>query len=775
MASRSLGTLTLDLVAKTGGYVAGLSKAERESEKWRRKTKQQISDVSKTFAALGAGAAAGLLAVTKNTIDSAREIQNLSRVANTSAEDFQRITFASEKFGVSQEKTADILKDVSDKVGDFLQTGGGPLADFFENIAPRVGVTADQFRNLSGPDALGLYVKSLEDANVSQNEMTFFMEAIASDATLLLPLLKNNGAELSRLSDQADRFGVVLSDIDIQRLEDVRKKIDETKGIFRGLANEVAIGALPVVEEFAELLSDEQTIQAARALGQAVTTAFKFAAEAIRDTINVTRFLAEEAAAIRVGIAPDDIVRLEDEAEKIRGILEGGLLAFGEKIRFFGPDGIVAFESDEELRAELAKIEGAIDAYYNRPANKPTVPVKVETEDDQSAGGQGGGLIPPSAAATRYLEQLKQQVALLGKSSIETELYKLKLEGANAEQLNLARSLLGTVDAFERQQDASKQAREELTRVNGEALAIQASLRTEEEAIEESYQRRREIILKNTEVTGKAQAELLARLEEDRKTALENTSTNRDQRAQLEALERDVASIADAMRSEEQVIEDSYAKRRETILAYEAETGQLQTELLAQIAEDRQEQLEELEGKRRLVALQNQELLFSGIADLARQFAGEESGIFKAAFAIEKAAAVARAIVAIQTGIAQAAAQPFPANLAAIATVTSATAGIVSTIQSTNIQGQAHDGLMSVPKTGTYLLEKGERVTTERTSAKLDQTLQQVQRGGGDQPINLRINNAFSTQAIGDYMSGAEGDRIIDNFVDRNRTKFQRI
>lgn len=36
MASRSLGTLTLDVVAQVGGFVSGMDKAERASEKWRK-------------------------------------------------------------------------------------------------------------------------------------------------------------------------------------------------------------------------------------------------------------------------------------------------------------------------------------------------------------------------------------------------------------------------------------------------------------------------------------------------------------------------------------------------------------------------------------------------------------------------------------------------------------------------------------------------------------------------------------------------------------------
>ena len=41
----------------------------------------------------------------------------------------------------------------------------------------------------------------------------------------------------------------------------------------------------------------------------------------------------------------------------------------------------------------------------------------------------------------------------------------------------------------------------------------------------------------------------------------------------------------------------------------------------------------------------------------------------------------------------------------------------------------AHDGIDSVPQTGTWLLEKGERVMTAQTSAKLDSKLNDM--GGG--------------------------------------------
>jgi hypothetical protein len=168
----------------------GLLKAEKHVSVFRRSMAKAGAVLSSFGPAIGG---LGFAAMTRHVIDSANEISNLSKIAGENVEDFQRMSHASRTVGISQEKLADILKDVNDKVGDFMQTGAGPMKDFFEQVAPKVGVTAEQFKNLSGSDALQLYVDSLEKANLSQSDMTFYMEAIASDATALIPLLKENG------------------------------------------------------------------------------------------------------------------------------------------------------------------------------------------------------------------------------------------------------------------------------------------------------------------------------------------------------------------------------------------------------------------------------------------------------------------------------------------------------------------------------------------------------------------------------------------------------
>ncbi|WP_426123990.1 tape measure protein [Pseudomonas sp. PSPC2-3] len=73
-----------------------------------------------------------------------------------------------------------------------------------------------------------------------------------------------------------------------------------------------------------------------------------------------------------------------------------------------------------------------------------------------------------------------------------------------------------------------------------------------------------------------------------------------------------------------------------------------------------------------------------------------------------------------------------PAAMAAALTVTGP---LASAVGMTALAGMAHDGIDSVPEDGSWFLQKGERVTTAQTSAKLDAMLSRIDNGlSGSQP-----------------------------------------
>lgn len=180
-----------------------------------------------------------------------KELEIQSRLANANTTEFQEWAFAAKKVNVEQDKLSDIMKDVNDKFGDFMQTGGGEMADFFEKIAPKVNVTAKEFQGLSGPQILGKYYETLQKANVSQAEMTFYMEAIANDATLLAPLLDNNGQKLKEYARQAHDLGVIMSEDAISATKEFNSALETIQTTLQGVLTRIAAQAAPSLTELA--------------------------------------------------------------------------------------------------------------------------------------------------------------------------------------------------------------------------------------------------------------------------------------------------------------------------------------------------------------------------------------------------------------------------------------------------------------------------------------------------------------------------------------------
>lgn len=272
MASQAIGSLFVALGLDTATFTAGVKQAQVRIEAFANGLNKRLGSLGdlpgvarlqgalaavgvSAGAALGAAAGAavvGMGAMSLSAINAAKEIQNLSRIAGSTPEEFQKIAYAGEQVGISQEKMSDILKDVNDRVGDFIATGGGPMKDFFDRIAPQVGVTAEQFRNISGPQALQLYVDSLEKANVNQQDFTFFMEAMASDSTALVPLLRNGGKAAQEYGDRLVALGGVMSNDTVAKLAGMKTALNEVMIVVRSVGTKLGAAFAPVIQSLAQ-------------------------------------------------------------------------------------------------------------------------------------------------------------------------------------------------------------------------------------------------------------------------------------------------------------------------------------------------------------------------------------------------------------------------------------------------------------------------------------------------------------------------------------------
>lgn len=260
------GSIVVDLLMRTGSFETDTNRASKQMKKLGKDSTDAAADIGKAFGKI-AGTAVGGLAIagtavlnwTRQLVDASAELEKFSRLSGTNEQVFQRMAAGAATVGIQQDKLADIFKDTQDKLGDFLSTGGGAMKDFFEQIAPRVNLTADAFRNLSGPEVLQKYYKALEDAGASQADMVFYMEAIASDSSLLAPLLARNGDGFRKWGDEAQRLGAVLDADTLASMKAVKEQSNQIQLAFQGLKNEVAAELLPQFKELTAFLGSDQT------------------------------------------------------------------------------------------------------------------------------------------------------------------------------------------------------------------------------------------------------------------------------------------------------------------------------------------------------------------------------------------------------------------------------------------------------------------------------------------------------------------------------------
>ncbi|MCB1836263.1 MAG: hypothetical protein KDH99_01470 [Alcanivoracaceae bacterium] len=730
MATKSLGTLTLDLIAKTGGFVAGMSKAERESEKWRRKVESNVKAVGKTMGiALAAGtaaAAAGLALLVNRSREAIDAQAKMAQRLRTSYESLSALGRAGELAGVSMQQIEVASRTLDINLGKASQ-GIGAQADALEKLK----LNADDVAALPLDQRLQAINTALRE-NVSETERA----AIAADlfgsrsAAAIQMLDPDTIAEAAR---QVEIFGLNLSDVDAAKVEQANDAMSTFGLLSEGVGNQLTVELAPVLRA----IGDEflATTEKAGGLGVVVR-------DTSRDAVNALSYLVDGAQI--VGRTFDTVVSgIAAAGSAAIGFLAGhiaDLLGLWSKI-----PGVDLSEFEGSLRSAADLADGISAEAASRIAENLETPLagaamRAFYDRAQEAGqAAAAAAVAGRESQSTYNKELDGTVEKLAKIDVTAK--KLKLPDSIKEMIEL-------------QKDYNSLVRE---------------LQTDEERLQDQLNDRLALLEKVTFISDEARAQQTSRAVA---AAFPTAPEYAGLAPEIGGAGGELKKINDAQAE----LEEWYSTQLSMLDSYRQQHQDLNAQWDAQELELRQQhadRLREIDQAREVAALAATEDLFGNLAGLTREFAGEQSTAYRVLFAVEKAAAIARSIVAIQTGIAQAAANPWPANLAAMASVASATASIVSTISATSISGQAHDGMMNVPKTGSYILEQGERVVPAETTAKLDATLNDIKQrreSGNNGNVSVGVINSIDPAEVGEAWAGtASFDRYVMNTVRRNQ------
>lgn len=165
--------------------------------------------------------------------------------------------------------------------------------------------------------------------------------------------------------------------------------------------------------------------------------------------------------------------------------------------------------------------------------------------------------------------------------------------------------------------------------------------------------------------------------------------------------------------------------------------------------------LEDLQNQTQAASLAGYGAMFGMMGSMLDAYGAKESTAYKVAFAMQKGFVLSSAILNAKGAIMSAWNDPSNVTMwqkiAGAAAVAVQTNDLMSAIQGVALSGMAHDGIDNIPKEGTWLLDKGERVVDSRTNADLKDYLAKGGGSGGDvyytQTIHIASDGSVTSES----------------------------
>lgn len=219
--------------------------------------------------------------------------------------------------------------------------------------------------------------------------------------------------------------------------------------------------------------------------------------------------------------------------------------------------------------------------------------------------------------------------------------------------------------------------------------------------------------------------------------------------------------VADAQKELEKWHETQLEMQKE-LLDQKEINEQTYADRVAEINKTNASQLQDIQAGYTSASLAMFSDLAGQSAQLLQSIGQEGSLAYKTLFIASKAAAMAQAVINTELAATKAMAEGgLIMGIPAATAIRAVGYASVALIAGQSLAGMAHDGIDRVPETGTWLLQKGERVVTASTSAKLDATLERVQQS--------RQASAGGTVHIQNSFTGKPDDATLEAIDQRNR------
>lgn len=391
---------------------------------------------------------------------------------------------------------------------------------------------------------------------------------------------------------------------------------------------------------------------------------------------------------------------------------------------------------------QYAKNVSRINEMYKDPKPPKTPKGKAYTED----------------AATRLLDQINQQTAALQSQLDASD----KLNSATQARVKFEQQIadLKSKTQLTADQKSILSRSDEILQAYKQQEALQNSVKTlddyrkMQEQVKTKDERTNDLLKTRLELLEKAKATGQLKPGEYEKTRADiyqNTdmqlpSTVRNVVGNLTPTGGRLSGTFEGMQGQINEYDQAQQELQRWLAAQEeayAKAGEITAEGEARMTSIRQRAADAnqvIEAQKNTIISAATQSLFDSTADIMRTGFGEQSAIYKVAFAASKAFAIADSMVKIQQAIASGAVSaPYPANIIAMASIAAQTASIVSSIQAVSGVGFASGGYTGPG--GKYqpagIVHKGEYVFDQESTNRIGVSQLEALRNG--QPLDATL------------------------------------
>lgn len=366
MANRSLGSLTLNLIAQIGGYTGPLSQAEQATANFSANLRKSFAGLTAASAALVTGAGATFAVMVKNSIDAQDELSKASQKIGVSVEDLSKLSYAADLSDVAFENLTGSLAKFNKGLAEAYSTGSGAVAEALQDLG--ISATDSSGRLKSTNDVFIEVADRLSGLQDGAIKTSLAMELFGKSGADLIPLLNSGKTGLAQMADEAQQLGQVLSTDAAKKAEEFNDNLTRLQKTFSGVANAVAMEALPELAEFSEKIKDPAFQEGLAAIAKGLVNITATIAGSVSAFIDFSNFLGEEFASKINGIASDDIPRLEARLYDLQKALApqngSNNILTGVKIT----DAIKSVEELEKERDAILKNIAAYQLYQDQKA-----------------------------------------------------------------------------------------------------------------------------------------------------------------------------------------------------------------------------------------------------------------------------------------------------------------------------------------------------------------------------------------------------------------------